>query len=112
LNVLSMMGLMLATGMLVDNAVVVLESIFQNLEKGKDRVTAAKVGTQEVITAVIAATLTSVIIFVPLVFGKKTNYSIWLADTGTSIIIALVCFLLISLTHITLSFGHLFRIDC
>ena len=73
LNVLSMMGLMLAAGMLVDNAVVVLESIYQNIEKGMDRVTAAIVGTKEVISAVFAATLTSIIIFVPLVFGKKTN---------------------------------------
>ncbi len=111
LNVLSMMGLMLATGMLVDNAVVVLESIFQNLEKGKDRVTAARVGTQEVITAVTAATLTSIIIFFPLVFGKKTNYSVWLADTGTSIIIALLCSLFISLTLIPLGVGRLLNID-
>ncbi|MEW5978902.1 MAG: efflux RND transporter permease subunit [Acidobacteriota bacterium] len=111
LNVLSMMGLMLATGMLVDNAVVVLESIFQNLEKGKDRVTAALVGTQEVITAIVAATLTSIIIFVPLVFGKKTSYSIWLADTGTAIIIALLCSLFISLTLIPLGVGKLLRID-
>ncbi len=111
LNVLSMMGLMLATGMLVDNAVVVLESIFQNLEKGKDRVTAARVGTQEVITAVIAATLTSIIIFFPLVFGKKTNYSVWLADTGTSIIIALLCSLFISLTLIPLGVGRLLNLE-
>jgi hydrophobic/amphiphilic exporter-1 (mainly G- bacteria), HAE1 family len=111
LNVLSMMGLMLATGMLVDNAVVVLESIFQNLEKGKDRVTAARVGTQEVITAVTAATLTSIIIFVPLVFGKQTSYSVWLADTGTSIIIALLCSLFISLTLIPLGVGKWIRID-
>jgi HAE1 family hydrophobic/amphiphilic exporter-1 len=103
LNVLSMMGLMLAAGMLVDNAVVVLESIYQNIEKGYDRVTAAIIGTKEVISAVFAATLTSVIIFVPLVFGKKTNYSIWLADTGTSIIIALLCSLFISLTLIPLA---------
>ncbi|MGH9627582.1 MAG: efflux RND transporter permease subunit, partial [Bryobacteraceae bacterium] len=111
LNVLSMMGLMLACGMLVDNAVVVLESIFQNLEKGKDKVTAAIVGTQEVVTAVIAATLTSIIIFVPLVFGKKTNYSIWLSDTGTSIMIALLCSLFISLTLIPLGVARLFSID-
>jgi hydrophobic/amphiphilic exporter-1 (mainly G- bacteria), HAE1 family len=111
LNVLSMMGLMLATGMLVDNAVVVLESIFQNLEKGKDRVTAARVGTQEVITAVTAATLTSIIIFVPLVFGRQTSYSVWLADTGTSIIIALLCSLFISLTLIPLGVGKWIRID-
>jgi hydrophobic/amphiphilic exporter-1 (mainly G- bacteria), HAE1 family len=103
LNVLSMMGLMLAAGMLVDNAVVVLESIYQHIEKGKDRVTAAIVGTKEVISAVVAATLTSIIIFVPLVFGKKSNYSIWLADTGTSIMIALLCSLFISLTLIPLA---------
>lgn len=106
LNVLSMMGLMLACGMLVDNAVVVLESIYQNLEKGYDRVVAAVIGTREVVSAVVAATLTSIIIFVPLVFGKKTNYSIWLADTGTSIIIALLCSLFISLTLIPLAVGR------
>ncbi|MFN0102418.1 MAG: efflux RND transporter permease subunit [Bryobacteraceae bacterium] len=103
LNVLSMMGLMLAAGMLVDNAVVVLESIYQNIEKGLDRVTAAIVGTKEVLSAVVAATFTSIIIFVPLVFGKKTNYSIWLGDCGTSIMIALVCSLFISLTLIPLA---------
>ena len=65
--------------MLVDNAVVVLESIYQKIENGMDRVTAAIVGTKEVLSAVVAATLTSIIIFVPLVFGKKTNLSIWLA---------------------------------
>ena len=98
-----MMGLMLAAGMLVDNAVVVLESIYQKIENGYDRVTAAIVGTKEVLSAVVAATMTSIIIFVPLVFGKKTNLSIWLADTGTSIILALLCSLFISLTLIPLA---------
>src|SRR5690606_4734815 len=111
LNVLSMMGLMLATGMLVDNAVVVLESIFQKLEKGQNRIDAAKNGTRDVLTAVVAATLTSIIIFVPLVFGKTTNYSIWLSDTGTSIILALLCSLFISLTLIPLAVGRLLKID-
>ncbi|HYO81205.1 MAG TPA: efflux RND transporter permease subunit [Bryobacteraceae bacterium] len=106
LNVLSMMGLMLACGMLVDNAVVVLESIYQNIEKGRDRITAAVVGTREVVSAVIAATLTSIIIFVPLVFGKKTNLSIWLSDTGGSIILSLLCSLFISLTLIPLAVGR------
>ena len=111
LNVLSMMGLMLATGMLVDNAVVVLESIYQYLEKGTPRLMAARLGTQSVITAVAAATLTSIIIFVPLVFGKKTNYSIWLADTGTAIILALLCSLFISLTLVPMVVARLLRID-
>ena len=65
--------------------------------------TAAIVGTKEVLSAVVAATMTSIIIFVPLVFGKKTNLSIWLADTGTSIILALLCSLFISLTLIPLA---------
>ncbi|MDA2929235.1 efflux RND transporter permease subunit [Acidobacteria bacterium AH-259-O06] len=111
LNVMSMMGLMLATGMLVDNAVVVLESIYQKLEKGTARVTAAQVGTQEVITAVIAATLTSIIIFVPLIFGQKSRYSLWLGETGTAIIFALICSLFISLTLIPLAMARLLRMD-
>ena len=109
LNVLSMMGLMLAAGMLVDNAVVVLESIYQWLEKGYDRVTAASRGTRAVAMAVLAATLTSIIIFVPLVFGKTSAYSIWLADVGASIMIALLCSLVISLTLIPLGAARLFK---
>jgi hydrophobic/amphiphilic exporter-1 (mainly G- bacteria), HAE1 family len=111
LNVLSMMGLMLSTGMLVDNAVVVLESIFQQLEKGHDRVTAALKGTEEVVTAVLASTLTSIIIFVPLVFGKTTEYSIWLSHTGVAIMITLLCSLFISLTLIPLGVARLIRVD-
>jgi HAE1 family hydrophobic/amphiphilic exporter-1 len=111
LNVLSMMGLMLATGMLVDNAVVVLESIYQKLEKGMDRVQAARVGTEEVLTAVIASSLTSIIIFVPLIFGKKTNFSIWLSNAGIAIIIALLCSLFISITLIPLVMARFLRID-
>jgi hydrophobic/amphiphilic exporter-1 (mainly G- bacteria), HAE1 family len=107
LNVLSMMGLMLATGMLVDNAVVVLESIYQKLERGTTRTVAACRGTQEVITAVVAATLTSVIIFVPLVFGQETNLTIFLGYTGVAIMITLFCSLFISLTLIPMGAARL-----
>lgn len=102
LNVLSMMGLMLSTGMLVDNAVVVLESIYRHLEKGEERMRAARIGTTEVVTAVVAATLTSVIIFVPLVFGRETNLSVFLGHTGAAIMITLLCSLFISLSLIPL----------
>lgn len=100
LNVLSMMGLMLATGMLVDNAVVVIEAIYQKLEKGMAPFRAAAEGTAEVIRAVVAATLTSVIIFVPLVFGRETDLTIFLGYTGVAIIITLFCSLFVSLTLI------------
>ena len=110
LNVLSMMGLMLSTGMLVDNAVVVLESIYQKLEKGVNRTEAAIVGSGEVTTAVTAATLTSIIIFVPLIFGKATNLSVFLSHAGISIIFALLCSLFISLTIIPIAIARMLDI--
>ena len=111
LNMLSMMGLMLATGMLVDNAVVVLESIYQKLEKGAGREDAARIGTAEVTTAVVASTLTSIIIFVPLVFGAETSFSIWLGHAGRSIILALLCSLFISLTLIPVAMARFLDVN-
>ena len=111
LNVLSMMGLMLATGMLVDNAIVVLESIYRKLERGADRLEAVKQGTREVQMAVIAATLTSIIIFVPLVFGAQSMLSFWLRHCGLAIIFALLCSLFLSLTLIPLAMGRLLKLD-
>jgi HAE1 family hydrophobic/amphiphilic exporter-1 len=111
LNSMTMLGLMLAAGMLVDNAVVVLESIYQKLEKGMDRELAAQVGTHEVATAVSAATLTSIIIFVPLIFGQLNDFSIRLTHTGVAIIFAVICSLFISLTLIPLAMARLLRIE-
>ena len=110
LNVLSMMGLMLSAGMLVDNAVVALESIFRHLEKGKTRLEAAQVGSREVIKAVVASTMTSIIIFVPLIFGRQTEFSTWLGEVGISIIIALGCSLFVSLAFIPLSMARFIKI--
>ena len=111
LNTLSMMGLMLATGMLVDNAVVVLESIFQKLERGDARKDAAVIGAGEVTMAVIAATATSMIIFVPLLFDSESQLSIMLGHVGLSIIFALSCSLFISLTLIPLALARFLDID-
>ena len=68
LNIMSLGGIALAVGMLVDNAVVVLENIVRHREDGLSRVEAARRGTSEVGTAVTAATLTSVAVFFPMVF--------------------------------------------
>ena len=111
LNTLTMMGLMLSAGMLVDNAVVVLESIYQKLEKGVDRVEAARAGTQGVLTAVIAATMTSIIIFVPLIFGEETKFSVLFGNAGAAIIFALLASLFISLTLIPLAVARVLRVD-
>ncbi len=107
LNILSMMGLMLAVGMLVDNAVVVLESIFRHRQKGQGPLRSALVGAREVLPAVVCSTLTSVIVFLPLVLGGRTEITTWLGEVGRTIIFTLGCSLYLSLTAIPLAMGRL-----
>ncbi|RKY56059.1 MAG: AcrB/AcrD/AcrF family protein, partial [Candidatus Neomarinimicrobiota bacterium] len=68
LNIISMAGLALAVGMLIDNSIVVLENIFRHRELNKDIRLAADEGTSEVGVAIIASTLTTLAIFVPIFF--------------------------------------------
>ena len=99
LNILSMMGLMLAVGMLVDNAVVVTESIFRHREEHPDEPHDATIrGVKEVGLAVIAGTATTIIIFVPMIFGAKTDITIFLTHVAITIIVALLASLLIAQT--------------
>ncbi|HGY92084.1 MAG TPA: efflux RND transporter permease subunit [Planctomycetes bacterium] len=71
LNVVSLAGLAFAVGMLVDNAVVVLENIYRHYQRGEDRWMAAVKGTQEVWGAVVASTLTTLAVFVPVLFIQE-----------------------------------------
>jgi HAE1 family hydrophobic/amphiphilic exporter-1 len=68
LNMMSMGGLALGVGMLVDSAVVVVENIFRYLSGKKDIKAASELGTNEVFNAITASTLTTVVVFLPLVF--------------------------------------------
>ncbi len=70
LNVMSLAGLALATGMVVDDSIVVLESIAKARERGLGILQAAITGTREVSMAVVASTLTTVAVFFPLVFVR------------------------------------------
>jgi len=70
LNMMTMGGLVLGIGMLVDNAVVVIENIFRHLEKGEDRRTAAKRGAGEVGMAISASTFTTMVVFLPILFSQ------------------------------------------
>jgi len=99
LNMLTMMGLMLAIGMLVDNAVVVTESVFRHRELDPDNpVRATLKGVREVGIAVTAGTLTTIIVFVPIMFGKQTDISVFMTHVGITIIVALLASLLIAQT--------------
>jgi hydrophobic/amphiphilic exporter-1 (mainly G- bacteria), HAE1 family len=106
LNILSMMGLMLAVGMLVDNAVVVMESIFRHRQRGMGSLRAALVGSREVLPAVVCSTATSIIVFLPLVLGGRTEISTWIGEVGRTIIFTLLCSLFLSLTAIPLALGR------
>jgi len=101
LNILSMMGLLLAVGMLVDNAVVVVESIYQFREKfPADPVRCAIEGTRSVQMAISAGTLTSIIVFLPNLFGGTNKISIFLGQVALTITIALLCSWLVAVSLI------------
>jgi len=109
LNVLSMMGLMLGVGMLVDNAIVVLESIDRKHRILGNSRRAALEGTRDVAMAVTCSTLTTVIVFLPLMVGSGTELTVWLGEVGIAISLALGCSLVSSLTLIPLMSAHLLR---
>ncbi|MCB1573819.1 MAG: efflux RND transporter permease subunit [Xanthomonadales bacterium] len=101
LNILSMMGLLLAVGMLVDNAVVAVESIYQYRERYPDKPWYSAVeGTRAVGTAITAGTLTSIIVFLPNVFGERTPIAIYLTQVAISMAIAHIASWLVAVSLI------------
>ena len=103
LNILSMMGLLLAVGMLVDNSVVVSESIHREHENTPgDPKGASLRGVRAVGLAVAAGTLTSAAVFLPIIFGEQDQISIFLTHVATSIVVSLVVSLFIAQTIIPL----------
>lgn len=103
LNILSMMGLMLAVGMLVDNAVVVTESIHRYQHMTPDEPLQATIrGVQEVALAVTAGTLTTAIVFLPMIVSQADQVTLFLKHVSVAICVALGISLLISLTVVPL----------
>ncbi len=100
LNILSMMGLMLAVGMLVDNSVVVTESIFRERAADPDTKRATELGVNRVSLAVLAGTATTAIVFLPNIIGQKVDVTVFLEHVAIAITIALGVSLLIALTLI------------
>jgi HAE1 family hydrophobic/amphiphilic exporter-1 len=110
LNMVTMMGLMLAVGMLVDPAVVVLESIFRHRQEEKlDPEQAALVGTREVGMAVLASSLTTTCVFVPFFFLTDSRAADWMCDAGLAICMAVIVSMMVSLTLLPLAASRLFR---
>ncbi|WP_397470822.1 efflux RND transporter permease subunit [Rheinheimera sp.] len=99
LNMMSLGGIALAVGLLVDNAIVVLENIARHKEQGKDAFTAAKTGTREVAMAITASTLTTVAVFFPLVFVEGIAGQLF-RDQALTVTFALLASLVVALTLI------------
>ena len=99
LNIMSLGGLALGIGMLVDNSIVVLESIFRCREEGDDLVQATVRGTGEVGTAVFASTLTTITVFFPIVFVEGVAGQIF-GDMALTVVFSLLASLGVALFFI------------
>ena len=107
INSLTLVGIALAVGMLVDNSVVVLENIYRLAGTGKDSVMSVKQGTKEVVRAIFASTLTTVIVFFPFIFTSSFLIKIIGKNIGVSIISTLLVSLAVALTFIPMSTNYL-----
>lgn len=101
LNTISMAGLALAVGMLVDNSIVVLENIFKHHQGGEPIKEAAIKGTLEMAMPITASTLTTVAVFAPVLFVPGLAGQLF-RDMSITICVSLVCSLLIAITLVPL----------
>ncbi|HKK69725.1 MAG TPA: efflux RND transporter permease subunit [Candidatus Krumholzibacteria bacterium] len=97
LNQMSFGGLALGIGLIVDNAIVVLENIVRQRERGRPLDESALVGTRQVSGAIIASTLTTSVIFLPVLF-MQTISGMLFRELALVVVFALLCSLLVALT--------------
>lgn len=102
LNMMSLGGLVLGIGMLVDSSIVVLESIYKKLEEGEDRFTSAVEGAREVVPSVIASTLTTVGVFIPVVFVEGIAGQMF-KDLSLTICFSLLASVVVSITFVPMA---------
>ncbi|MBM7557337.1 efflux RND transporter permease subunit [Halanaerobacter jeridensis] len=110
LNNLTLGGLSLGIGMLLDNSVVVLENIYRHHHEGLGRIQAAKEGAAEVGMAIFASTMTTVIVFLPMIFVDGIAGEIFTPMSKT-IAFSLLASLLVALTFIPMLSSKLLRVE-
>ncbi|MEQ9619699.1 MAG: efflux RND transporter permease subunit [Deltaproteobacteria bacterium] len=99
INVISLAGMAFAVGMVVDNSIVVLENIYRHMQMGKSRLRAAYDGTVEVWGAVLASTLTTAAVFIPVIFIQDQAGQLF-RDIAIAISVSVILSLLVSITVI------------
>ncbi|AEJ62469.1 acriflavin resistance protein [Spirochaeta thermophila DSM 6578] len=108
LNLMTLTGLALGIGMLVDNSIVILENIFRYREKGAKPHISAILGTQEMITAITASTLTTVAVFLPIAIFQSELETIGelFADLAFTVVISLLSSLAVALLLVPVLSSH------
>ncbi len=108
LNIMTLGGLALGAGMLVDNAIVVIENVYRRLELGADARTAAAEGTAEVSVAILASTLTTISVFLPVVYVPGVTGELF-ADQAWTVTFALLASLVVATTTVPMLAARLLR---
>lgn len=108
LNIMTLGGLALGAGMLVDNAIVVLENIFRLHEKGEDTKSAAVNGTSQVGGAIIASTLTTIVVFLPIVYLHGASGELF-KDQALTVTYSLLCSLVAAIFMIPMFYYWMYR---
>lgn len=113
INMISMAGLLLGIGMLVDNSIVVLENIYSYRQRDAKPKVAAILGSQEMVTSITASTLTSVCIFLPMImFRKKLGVMGQMFDSlAWTIIFSLMCSLVVAIALVPVLCSNYLKID-
>ncbi|WIF95982.1 efflux RND transporter permease subunit [Caminicella sporogenes] len=110
INLMTLGGLALGIGMLVDNAIVVLENIYRFREEGYSRVEAAKLGAEEVGMAVLVSTLTTIAVFLPIVFTEGIASTLF-RDLALTVTFSLLSSLLVSITLVPMLASKILRVE-
>jgi HAE1 family hydrophobic/amphiphilic exporter-1 len=110
LNQMSFGGIALGVGLIVDNSIVVLENIVRQRQHGRDRMSAALIGARQVTGAIIAATLTTCVIFLPVVF-MRTITGVLFQELALVVVFALLCSLFIALTLVPMLASRFLTIE-
>lgn len=113
LNLMSLTGLTLGVGMIVDSSIVIIENIYRYREKGVKAITASYLGASEMVVAIVASTLTTVSVFLPLVLFQRELeiIGVLFGDLSFTIIIALISSVVSAVTIVPVLAGNFLAID-
>ncbi len=107
LNIVTMVSMIIAVGMLVDNAIVVVENIIRHGQQGASMKDAAVDGATEVGLAIFASTMTTMVVFVPMLYMEAGRMSVFMEQLGGPLIISLFGSLIVALTLVPLIMSRL-----